>query len=271
MTIAKQIYPPEALLAYNYINQVNEINHTLFDRYPLDFFRYGRSFYDGSWYYFTSHQGISQYLFDSGFTFLPHVAIKKARNFFLFSSIEKFQKYTGIVKENFQIDNIFAYTEKYENYIDIFFFGAHSKREGVIDFYLNNLDLLKNYSLYFKNKAQDLIKVAEKNKIIVPKNLVDSYYQAYQKIKIIDSYDNSSDACFNEFSLISYLEQNKISITPREMDCLRLLTNGFTAKLIAKHLRLSQRTVESYLENIKEKFNCRSRIQLIELLFKTQK
>lgn len=57
---------------------------------------------------------------------------------------------------------------------------------------------------------------------------------------------------------------NHLSLSKREIECLRLLSQGKTVKLCAEELRLSPRTVEHYLENVKVKLNVRTRTQLIE-------
>lgn len=54
-----------------------------------------------------------------------------------------------------------------------------------------------------------------------------------------------------------------IGLTKRQSQCLYHLVRGKTAKQIAKALNLSNRTVEFYLENIKDKFKCESRSDLI--------
>lgn len=56
---------------------------------------------------------------------------------------------------------------------------------------------------------------------------------------------------------------NKIRLSLRETQCLACLILGMTAKQIAKTLLLSPRTVESYLKQIKNKFNCVYKHQII--------
>lgn len=55
-----------------------------------------------------------------------------------------------------------------------------------------------------------------------------------------------------------------IHLSSREKQCLSLLTQGKTAKLIADSLGLSTRTVEHYLDNIKAKLKVKSKPELIE-------
>jgi DNA-binding CsgD family transcriptional regulator len=54
-----------------------------------------------------------------------------------------------------------------------------------------------------------------------------------------------------------------VEITPKEMQCLTHMMAGRSAKQTAALMKLSQRTVEFHLDNIKEKANCRTKIELL--------
>lgn len=53
------------------------------------------------------------------------------------------------------------------------------------------------------------------------------------------------------------------SLTPREIDVLRLLCYGYTNRQMAKELKLSERTVEGYRANLIGKLGLRSRMDLV--------
>lgn len=53
------------------------------------------------------------------------------------------------------------------------------------------------------------------------------------------------------------------SLTPREIDILRLIVKGYTNSQIAKLLSISVRTVEYHRGNLTNKLNLRSRVELI--------
>ncbi len=53
------------------------------------------------------------------------------------------------------------------------------------------------------------------------------------------------------------------SLTPREIDVLRLIAKGYTNGQIAKELTLSVRTVESHRANLMGKLELRSRVELV--------
>jgi len=60
--------------------------------------------------------------------------------------------------------------------------------------------------------------------------------------------------------------ENK-KISKRERECLEFLSKGMTAKEIARVLDLSPRTIEFYIENLKKKFVCFTRAELIAKTF----
>lgn len=57
-----------------------------------------------------------------------------------------------------------------------------------------------------------------------------------------------------------------VKLTARESTCLKYLYEGQTAKQIARLLRISPRTVEVHINNMKSKLGCRSRFELINKL-----
>lgn len=64
------------------------------------------------------------------------------------------------------------------------------------------------------------------------------------------------------------IDGRAITFTPRENDVASLLLKGNCTKTMANTLGLSTRTVETYLENLKQKMNCRTKLQLISKLNK---
>jgi DNA-binding CsgD family transcriptional regulator len=64
-------------------------------------------------------------------------------------------------------------------------------------------------------------------------------------------------------------QQHGIYLTYREAQCMLLFIRGKTVAKVAEQLSLSPRTVEYYLNNIKDKVNCRTKSELIERIAQT--
>ncbi|MCW8400887.1 helix-turn-helix transcriptional regulator [Legionella sp. PATHC038] len=61
-------------------------------------------------------------------------------------------------------------------------------------------------------------------------------------------------------------EINSVYLSKREMECLALTIKRKTAKQIGQQLKLSSRTVEEYLNNIRNKMGANSKVELIEMV-----
>lgn len=62
---------------------------------------------------------------------------------------------------------------------------------------------------------------------------------------------------------------NPPSVTTRELEILELLSRGLTNRLIAQHLGISIKTVDSHRTNLMRKFDVHSAIELVRYALKT--
>lgn len=61
---------------------------------------------------------------------------------------------------------------------------------------------------------------------------------------------------------------NSLTLSEKEKICVHYLSQGFTLKMIAQKLKISPKTVETYLERAKLKMNCHNKSQLISAFIK---
>lgn len=64
---------------------------------------------------------------------------------------------------------------------------------------------------------------------------------------------------------VSKLQANHIHLSKRELDCLQLTIKGYTAKMIARVLQISHRTIEEYLNHVRIKMGVTTKSEMIAL------
>lgn len=68
---------------------------------------------------------------------------------------------------------------------------------------------------------------------------------------------------------VYYIDQDDktLYLTQREAECVIRLVKGLTIKDTGKSLKLSARTIEFYLKNVKKKLNVKTKSQLIQRIY----
>jgi len=154
-------------------------------------------------------------------------------------------------------------TKQQDDGCEFYFFSGSMKNPVLMDFYLNNLDLLERFIIYFKDRAAKLLEQAKQNKIILPRDPINRETK--------DTNNNLSDLrkeFLKETAMRRYRiesgEFKGITLSKREIDCISALHQGLTADEISRKLFRSKRTIEKHIENIKDKFGCRTKSELVE-------
>jgi DNA-binding CsgD family transcriptional regulator len=160
---------------------------------------------------------------------------------------------------DFGIWNALAIYEKFENYTEIWFFGANKYNTETINFYINKSDVLNMFILYFKDKASKELQNI-KTRPLISTSINPQEEQHDEKARIDDFFD--------EINITTYDISEKLTISKKEFEILSFFVQGKTAKEIARLSGGSFRTVEFHLGNLKKKANCQKKSQLIDFLLK---
>lgn len=86
-------------------------------------------------------------------------------------------------------------------------------------------------------------------------------YPRNELFRMLRTVDDTLDFSTHHYMLTD--NENKFELSSRERECLFLLVRGKSAKEIGALLCLSKRTIESYIENIKNKMNCRNKAEIL--------
>lgn len=166
------------------------------------------------------------------------------------------------------LGNGFTIVRQEDEYCDYFHFASTPDNDAINNFYLNNIDLLEKFVLYFEQKTKELRLMVDKMPISMKQ--VEEGDFSEQAADFVDPAEREAFIIdINQDSLIALNDPSTMSLTSRQKQCVYWLLKGKTAWETARILNLSQRTVEHYLQNIKAKLNCRTKFELISKVLKS--
>ena len=178
------------------------------------------------------------------------------------------QKVFYDARQYFNIDNGITIIEKQLDSCDFYYFGTTADNRNIVNFYLNNIDLLKRFILYFKDRANLIIKQANENRIILPNHFEQHVTPDESEIYMLEKFKKEflKETAIKNFALTGELEGEVL--TNKQLNCITYLIEGKTAKEIAKVIGISYRTVEGHIIKLKTRFNCQTKTELITKLLK---
>lgn len=162
-------------------------------------------------------------------------------------------------KHYFGICRVIQFIEKKESHRDVFAFGSKIDRDTTTSFYFNNLDLLKKFIFFYKTRAKKLLEIADKNRVITP--VIMKTANLPSVIEKLTRINNEKRTKFQTLINNDLMQP----LTKQQLLCLSLLAEGKTAKEAGRILKLSYRTIEDHIRNIKNKLHCSSKSDLISI------
>ncbi len=163
-------------------------------------------------------------------------------------------------------------TQPQEDGCEFYFFATSAENYAAINYLTNHPDILYHFIAYFKDKTAKLLNRVYNKRLLISDN--NKNMDSVQLHLINQSFYHKMDALNKRFfqatRIRKYLYDDKVKLSEREIDCLFHLINNKTAKETGDIMNISHRTVESYLENVKLKLSCNTKVELITKL-KTDK
>ncbi len=154
--------------------------------------------------------------------------------------------------KHFGIEDSLIITSKETGILQGFSFGL-SRHNPNYTLLANELPFLRRFCKEFEQQAKRSLQALEP--VNIHPFLGDTFYQRQDWFSL-DTHKRKK--------LLIRLNYTVPDISPREKEVLRRYLLGETAKSISEQLHLSSRTIESYLENIKNKLNCFSKTELLK-------
>lgn len=141
-------------------------------------------------------------------------------------------------------------------------FATTNDNTRIYDFYLNNLDLLRDLSDYMMKKISDMIDHKVPGRLVKLENPIIFSNDPSPPINM-KQFKNNLRHDLNLKGFTVSFKDKKIELNQKLYECYDLLKKGYTNKEIAKVLRKSHRTIDDYVFTLFVKFDIQTRRELI--------
>lgn len=143
------------------------------DKYKITSFTFCRLFNNGSTLYLCSNlEWVEKYISNNFYDDDKHFYYYKPQidvNYNLWAGMESDRVFDAAYALN--IWHGIGIYEKCKDYIDLWDFGTDRENYQLTNFYLNNMDTMRQIMADFKDKASNLINVQDKNVLLYSKNM----------------------------------------------------------------------------------------------------
>lgn len=259
---------PKQHLALTGSNILMEICSDLFEKFGVAYFNYSRFNNDFShtsltsdadWaHFFYTEDYKNKFLYDNKLLEITHDC-----TFLLWVSFPE-NKLIQNLRQHYGYDHGIVLIENHDDYIDYYSFAGYKDNPQIMNFFINNLDILMKFCLYFKEKAHDIVDTANDDKIILPESIMGTNLKSGSKgISYTEDKINAYKEAIkiNRYYVSSIPDKNSY-LTSREFECTSRYALGYSSKEIGLILGLSSRTVETHVKAAKLKLGCHGRKQL---------
>lgn len=231
-------------------------------QYNLTTFAYIRFYQNGIIHFCNNYKWLEYYI-DQGLQFDTNRYVEEAKqikdNFCAIPRVtpSKSKKPKIITVLNyFNIYHGISIYKKTKNVIEVFNFATNKNNEKIWIFYLNELDLLKEFIIYFRSKLHSMIDLKNiEQTLLLPAQF--DFYSALNENVFRSRY-------FDESFIKKGVIINGIKLSFMEIQCLSLIAHGMSYELTASFLKISRRTVEAHVDKLKRKTGKMSKVRLSE-------
>lgn len=136
-------------------------------------------------------------------------------------------------------------------------FPLHSEKDSILHFQKDQLALQGQTSQFVHQHQDKLYFVIKKPMLDLNQSIYGIIYQCHP----LDDADFFRKLIHSDNDIKP--NTNMYSLSKRELQCMFYVLRGNSNKQIAEALKLTKRTIDFYMENIKNKFGCQSKNELI--------
>ena len=163
--------------------------------------------------------------------------------------------------KEFDIGYLIHIVKKQTGYDDMYYFGLNVQDGFLVNKFLNHLKMIEHFILYFKSQSLGVF-----NKIEPVSYSQDYFLLPQSKPNISYVTSKEQEIFLKSLPLKKVQVLGKLGnafLSQREYECLRYANKCYSLKEIAKQINISPRTVETYLNSVKNKLGIARRSDLI--------
>lgn len=230
------------------------------DHFKINHFWYYKITDSGHYSYFGTHTEWSEFCFENNLydcfpclrhpnTITPGISLMKS------GAQDRYKELIDEAWNKFQINFNVNLTKTCSEGIEAFGFASCVNDPKADERIINELPTLKKFIGVLKERYNKLFEITDECQINISELIGTNFYQSQNSITL----PIKKEIFLKKLGIFLPSE-----ITERELEVLKFLTRGYSASYIAQNLFLSVRTVENYINNLKNKLNCYSKTELIQ-------
>ncbi len=261
-------------ICYSSSGIVKEICKPLFNILRINYFSFYRIYTNGDRIRLCSNPEILEKYYEEGWyetSAFERITIPYYDTCVIWSSMEEGYRVCleKQLYELYKLNDMISIIKTQSNYVDIYDFSTSEANVNLNSIFLQQMNILERFTQYFNVSASNLIQQAMKERFKLP--LKKDKNQSDTQRETLETLDLNMSNRMKEFyrlTIPQYLclptEEGETALSQRETECLVNSIQGLSAKQIAQRLKISYRTVETHIANIKNKSGYSSMNKLIE-------
>lgn len=238
--------------------KIQEVSGNFLKTFGFNYFQYLRCYADGSIGLLTNNTGLLEYFQHVGNSPVVFSSFanehENAHSYWFLWDEELPESPVQIAREKFNFRNGLTLVRRAKDYYDMIAVALPKEQANPGGFYFNKLKAIEQYVDEFDVDNKDLITLMNKHPIALP--------EAYRDV-------NYKNICLMKGRMIVSGRYAETYITTQELACLRLFVKGVSHKKIAQILNISYRSVETYLQRVRQRTGFSSRMEIERMMMLT--
>lgn len=168
-------------------------------------------------------------------------------------------------KFGYSAETMLGIFKKDKHAVHKFLFNTKNKNLPITSFYLKNLQLLDSFCGHFLSEWKAYRKEMEKYTINIAELIGPKFFNISMPGQLSGEFDRKQDF-LKRLGILPIDFKSPTPFSAQEKACLEHMSMGKTIKETAEIMDLSMRTVEHYIDNIKNKMGCMTKSEVMETL-----